>query len=1058
MSFSSSPSTATLGDRVKLSYEVRGADAVHIEDSSGHTLLGSSPELAGSVRSLPIESEVTFTLLATRDAKQATASVTVGVQPGPLPVRIIRFEVTPRSIRPGQSATLQWAVENTESVEVKQAGGETLVPAGREFEGSLSVSPVLDSTYRLIANSLGGPVVREVTLQVEDTSEIISFSSAPPTIDAGESSILSYEIINCARARITGKDNRPISDQALTSSMARGQATVTPDSTEMFTLTVWNGAGEQKTRGTQVTVRPARAASITSFTPNSASVEIGQPVTLNWVVRDARSGIEISSDGSVLHTSNSLEGSFTTTPERTGPIQYQLLAKDPSGNAQQSITIGVDPLPVTFVSFSANPMDVPSGGSSTLSWEVTNADSVEIRANGSSVYNSSANIGSTELTVSATTSYTLEASNSRGRVEAAVQVTVWREPSIAEFRVPPTFTGSSIEISWVALDATRAALYVDGSTVAGFPGDPEGTFQLTLLQSASLQLRAVNPVSEVWSPMFLAERVPRCGDGATELPEECDDGNIQSGDGCSSTCFLEVLCGAKVLGSVTGENLESGITFGNPDNLTSSCAPATASSEATFAWTAPHAGTFWFQALRGFYAVATIYDDPCQPAELACATQTSRSKAVVALSEGQRVLIAIESEFNGSSTGYELAIGEVYCGSGYVDSGEVCDDGNQSDGDGCSSTCELECPFVDGWLDTHQTLQGTTTGADARHSLCGESPDRSYLFKAPRDGEYMFEVDPQSWSAFETIAIQVAEPSCVLDPPSRACEGGDESRPPRVYMHMEQDELATVVVDGWGETGGFYVRASQFECVNTDLGSALGIGVWAGSSYIGQDLYRYCDYRDPDDDFNTSDIAARWVAPAAGNYIFDLRSTGGDIENSDGVLAVYDGVCNLDSLRSCSISFAGFGEPIAMSLVQGQVLTIVVDSGEWWDGQFSIDIYEANRPTSCPVADLGSALGLSVVQASAIGGTNNFTVCGARPDVSYVWTAPSAGNYAFYPDHSSDHYNSSCMVVLDGVCGGSPLGSWNGFDPVVVPLDAGQQITIVVDGGGVFDLGIRSVP
>ncbi len=33
-----------------------------------------------------------------------------------------------------------------------------------------------------------------------------------------------------------------------------------------------------------------------------------------------------------------------------------------------------------------------------------------------------------------------------------------------------------------------------------------------------------------------------CGDGDKEEPEECDDGNLQSGDGCSSTCSIE-LCG-----------------------------------------------------------------------------------------------------------------------------------------------------------------------------------------------------------------------------------------------------------------------------------------------------------------------------------------------------------------------------------------------------------------------------------------------------------------------------------------------------------------------------------
>lgn len=32
---------------------------------------------------------------------------------------------------------------------------------------------------------------------------------------------------------------------------------------------------------------------------------------------------------------------------------------------------------------------------------------------------------------------------------------------------------------------------------------------------------------------------PVCGDGVSELPEECDDGDLDDGDGCSSSCLLE---------------------------------------------------------------------------------------------------------------------------------------------------------------------------------------------------------------------------------------------------------------------------------------------------------------------------------------------------------------------------------------------------------------------------------------------------------------------------------------------------------------------------------------
>ena len=33
--------------------------------------------------------------------------------------------------------------------------------------------------------------------------------------------------------------------------------------------------------------------------------------------------------------------------------------------------------------------------------------------------------------------------------------------------------------------------------------------------------------------------MPACGNGILEFPEECDDGNLRNGDGCSEECKTE---------------------------------------------------------------------------------------------------------------------------------------------------------------------------------------------------------------------------------------------------------------------------------------------------------------------------------------------------------------------------------------------------------------------------------------------------------------------------------------------------------------------------------------
>lgn len=70
------------------------------------------------------------------------------------------------------------------------------------------------------------------------------------------------------------------------------------------------------------------------------------------------------------------------------------------------------------------------------------------------------------------------------------------------------------------------------------------------------------------------------------------------------------------------------------------------------------------------------------------------------------------------------------CGDGTVDSGEECDDGNTSNGDGCSSTCQTELPppppescCGDGTVDSGEACDdGNTSGGDGCSATCTVEP------------------------------------------------------------------------------------------------------------------------------------------------------------------------------------------------------------------------------------------------------------------------------------------------------------------------------------------------
>ncbi|HIM03019.1 MAG TPA: DUF4215 domain-containing protein, partial [Myxococcales bacterium] len=48
-----------------------------------------------------------------------------------------------------------------------------------------------------------------------------------------------------------------------------------------------------------------------------------------------------------------------------------------------------------------------------------------------------------------------------------------------------------------------------------------------------------------------------CGDVVTEAPEECDDGNTTSGDGCSNVCVTE-FCSDTIVQAGIGEQCDDG--------------------------------------------------------------------------------------------------------------------------------------------------------------------------------------------------------------------------------------------------------------------------------------------------------------------------------------------------------------------------------------------------------------------------------------------------------------------------------------------------------------------
>ncbi len=193
-----------------------------------------------------------------------------------------------------------------------------------------------------------------------------------------------------------------------------------------------------------------------------------------------------------------------------------------------------------------------------------------------------------------------------------------------------------------------------------------------------------------------------CGDGvlqAAALDEACDDGNSDSGDGCSADCKIveqnykclepgmpcesTVACGD---GKVTGaETCDDGNTKAE-DGCSATCT-------LEMGWSCPAPDEPCVAALCGDGIIAGV--EQCEDDDT---TPTN--------GDGCSATCTVETGFVCETAG--MACRQAQCGDGVPEGGEPCDDGNTVVGDGCSPGCQSE------------PVCTKPTDADGCSSTCGD--------------------------------------------------------------------------------------------------------------------------------------------------------------------------------------------------------------------------------------------------------------------------------------------------------------------------------------------------
>lgn len=200
-----------------------------------------------------------------------------------------------------------------------------------------------------------------------------------------------------------------------------------------------------------------------------------------------------------------------------------------------------------------------------------------------------------------------------------------------------------------------------------------------------------------------------------------------------------------------------------------------------------------------------------------------------------------------------------------------------------------------------------------------------------------------------------------------------------------------------------------------------------------------------------NDLALHWVVPKTGYY--ELTTKG---SNFDNVLGIVSAACN-GTEYACEHS----SEPrIVRRFEAGEEYVVVVDGVAGSHGAVELGVHRV----TCPANEL-SADDLPFTSTTAFGTSAHDGICGGagERERSLLWTAPSAGLYAFTV---TSHEFDPVLYVEEGPrCGGPLLGCNAGGrgmprSQVTRRVKAGELLTLIVDSGdgaGVFTLDVEKL-
>lgn len=340
-----------------------------------------------------------------------------------------------------------------------------------------------------------------------------------------------------------------------------------------------------------------------------------------------------------------------------------------------------------------------------------------------------------------------------------------------------------------------------------------------------------------------------CGNGVRESTEQCDDGNTSAEDGCAADCTLEAVdpasdaCPGAPLSLPLKEDGTYGRTItsstvnlaGTLTTALTGCKTAPA-NDAVYAVT-PQVNGRLTATVRGDYDSMIFVRSSCAATgftDLACASSVNGNgpeTVTVPVVANTPLYLVVDGARAGANGMFQLdvVLRPASCGNNLIDGGEQCDDGNAADGDGCSSTCQIETgpthdtcanadviPLTSDGTNSYSAAvsSGTTNlaGDQTFSTACAAAgKDAIYKLTAPMSGVLRVSVPTSSFNV--SLGVRNSCTPGMTTPPLTCSNASSGTGGEEVVLAVTEGVTYYVIVDGPTATdfGSFTMNLSLKE-------------------------------------------------------------------------------------------------------------------------------------------------------------------------------------------------------------------------------------------------------